>query len=647
MAVRNLIAVSHRILLLVLFSATALRAETPPSGVVQADPMQKAAPDGDEKRFLAELSETAAKLKKAQRLPVDLHIADENGKPVEGAAVEVYWLHSGEEMNILASFVETLAAKAVKDFVSEMSGKTNGQGDVRLRVPKYYDWEGPRLTDRVSGRIKHPDYPEVNLSIVPEEFAKKTIKLSRNRVVSLRPVDEKTGQILKGANALIAPGGSRTLHVIEQPDGTLQSENLDPKQRYVRVFHPLQEPTLFSDEIDLDKTTATLLQPLQVQLRPGIRIEGRLDDKVPRPVRNGRVEVCTFEKTEWFVSAPIAADGSFTIPSFPRGKHFQIIAAGDGFVSQPFGREQLAHYARLHKWGPLHYETDYFVRPQYFPLEGELLKPVLKTNPAAEVRITVLGPDGSPVQNCQVVCHLNTAYQGMAHTIFLGHRNTYEGVNPDQDVWAKAGSRLYHGNPFAGQTKADGVVVFRNLPNSTQPLHFYVLHENLQLERTSFYRMDREPEKWKEVCVLLPAFSGKLTEAVILVSSKTALVGAQSGFMRIELPVVVRDENSTPVPGIEIMPLAVKMKETGAYHWLTSGQFGPQEKVKTGREGKALVSLPAAGANGGTISEVFLWHVGMGYQPYRYNRVPVAEGVQTIIRVSRPVDWSVYLPAGE
>ena len=94
----------------------------------------------------------------------------------------------------------------------------------------------------------------------------------------------------------------------------------------------------FSDSIDLKQFTSDTIA-LDLRLKPGTRVVGRLADDVPRPVKNGRVVARiihgadSWSNWNWYAKAEIDTDGTFTFDPLPPDENLQMIAICDGWVS--------------------------------------------------------------------------------------------------------------------------------------------------------------------------------------------------------------------------------------------------------------------------------------------------------------------------
>ena len=106
----------------------------------------------------------------------------------------------------------------------------------------------------------------------------------------------------------------------------------DEATRWLRIVHvPETGPTWFSDLIDLRRVNYPFR--LNLALKPGVRVEGSLGERVPRPVKNGRIVAEIIDGTDswshwtWLASAKIDPDGKFVLESLPAEENLQLIAS--------------------------------------------------------------------------------------------------------------------------------------------------------------------------------------------------------------------------------------------------------------------------------------------------------------------------------
>jgi hypothetical protein len=124
-----------------------------------------------------------------------------------------------------------------------------------------------------------------------------------------------------------------------------------------------------------------------LEMKPGIRLEGRLDDNVPRPVKNGRVLISVRPKEFpaflvpedyqtmyeqygyfyfWKTYRPINEDGTFVFESIPPGE-VDVIVHGDGFASKSIGQVK-------NRINSVLVDGPKIGIPQPFPLAGPITK---------------------------------------------------------------------------------------------------------------------------------------------------------------------------------------------------------------------------------------------------------------------------------
>jgi hypothetical protein len=223
----------------------------------------------------------------------------------------------------------------------------------------------------------------------------------------------------------------------------------------------------FSDSVSFT-AAASQTNEFEVNFYRSASVRGRLDDSVPRPVRNGRViaHISTWDSTVsgeqpgWHAWSPIRQDGSFELVSLPPGK-FGVVALCDGFVSTN---------------GPGTSGT--FTYPQIHKLPDHDLEITVKMQPTATLEVRVDDPEGKPLRDAMVSTWPNVAYEEWGSTILgsdcYDHADFYR-AKPrfEGSGWGKQVPG------FQGTTDANGVAVLFNLP--AQITEFSVGHTNFVL----------------------------------------------------------------------------------------------------------------------------------------------------------------------
>ncbi|HEX4142528.1 MAG TPA: hypothetical protein VHY91_03185 [Pirellulales bacterium] len=250
------------------------------------------------------------------------------------------------------------------------------------------------------------------------------------------------------------------------------------------VYVPQEGPMLVSDVKTLNLENDQHVT-LRVKLRPTVRAHGRLDESVPRPVKNGRVVTEINESTgngslDWRACATIQEDGSFTLEDLPYGD-IQVTALCDGFVADGGAAPDFAKEAAVGANEP--------GRPQVFPLAEADHEIVVKMVPTASCRLRVLDPDGRPVAGAQCGFWPNVRWWNGGSQIYCSPMVSTAAVLKDPKNPARqcGNERL-----FSATTDDDGIALVENLP--TQERSFAVHHDRFQLPMGDSNRRIRNVE---------------------------------------------------------------------------------------------------------------------------------------------------------
>jgi len=240
-----------------------------------------------------------------------------------------------------------------------------------------------------------------------------------------------------------------------------------------------------------------------IEMKPGIRLEGRLDDKVPRPVTNGRVIIGirpeefpawtnwndvdpVFKKfpnvSFWRSYRPIAPDGTFVFESVPPGG-LDVIVHGDGFASKDGGQ-----FARG------------FGVPQTFPLQVPTTKIEIATEPTATLKFTAKTKDGQPIAGASIYIYPNVLrIGGIFGDMRKSSEEPFNKLAPLPDV------------PFSTKTSEDGVAVIRNVP---------ICSRGLDVEHPQFQVPLQEPKGIRDRYVRLSYKPGETNRLTLVLEPK-------------------------------------------------------------------------------------------------------------------------------
>lgn len=394
-----------------------------------------------------------------QTSPKIVKVVDEQDHPIAGAKVRVGWWEDNE---------------------GDMLGKitinppiTNQKGEVTIQVP-----EGAaraQISAEAEGYAKAGTQYSLN--------GNPKLVLQPGRIIRVKAVDAK-GNRLPDAFPLLEDS-----HVIgrefKQDDrrlGFFTSPVVKLDRRWMRVVASNEDgPVLFSHLIDVtnpervedDGTIVAILEP-------GIRLEGRLDDSVPRPIKYGCVELYINEGQDhkiggswtWQQSTSVKPDGTFVFDSLPTGGTAQLFALVDGYQSTRPTVQSYKNYLELHNAGDASILDNAIKRhdafwPHLFPLTPGLFKTEveLPCTPTTSLDVKVVDPIGQPIEGAEVKFNPNGLFFGgelfIPATESLTMANQIVSRSKDENKqrlkWAQE-------TFLRVKTDAQGIARVRNLP---------------------------------------------------------------------------------------------------------------------------------------------------------------------------------------
>ncbi len=387
------------------------------------------------------------KLPQLQRYRV--RVVDEAGQPVAGATVEPYGVSSTPELKI--TWKQT----------------TDSQGIASVPYPRMMIEEYGVMF--IGMRVQHRDYVAAQAQV--EVGAKETVvKLARGGAVEITAVaaDNRgdSGPIY-GLVGKLDP----TIHWTPKDDGTILSPYLAPGEDVVRaVSFPAKGGALFSEPRQL-KIKQDQLTKLNLELRAGWRVEGRLSDQVPRPVQNGRVILrMAGDNFGWSDSTVIREDGTFAFESVPpvAGSKVGLIAICKGFISQP-------------PTAAPDVERKGFVLPQIVPFDNERTQCVVEMIATSQCVVKVVDTKDKPIAGAHVYAGPNLFWEH-GSTMFGNLDGTKDVLTRGNDTRLVSDTTVF---PYEATTGEDGVAELSNLP----PLDYVALvadHEKYELPHAPF-----------------------------------------------------------------------------------------------------------------------------------------------------------------
>ncbi len=222
---------------------------------------------------------------------------------------------------------------------------TDNKGEVEITYPKFV--EERKKASQVTVSIDHPDFVLYRADQSTSQD-RHEVTLKKGYQLRIFAVVKHKGlqKIKTGLHGLIHDGTARSrFEWTSEKQGTFISPAFERKKTIGWAVRLTEKPILFSDVFEIDptetdddvnQTKRTLL------LKPGYRVEGRIDDAVPRPIKNGRVLIFVTPSKRpddsprgmvWQDVAEIKPDGTFLFESLPRCKVAQVFAMCDGWIS--------------------------------------------------------------------------------------------------------------------------------------------------------------------------------------------------------------------------------------------------------------------------------------------------------------------------
>ena len=425
-------------------------------------------------------------------------VQDEDGKPIQGATISpegfrVKGIH-GADANNWRKDLFGPPEKAV----------TDAEGKAYIKYPVEGIPEEKEYTSQLYFTVTHPDYSTAR----PEEYSVDTpeepIRLTRG--IHLK-VSGYTGSDHQSVPELVPNLSEEIIHTNDwQTDdhNAYTFNKVTPGDHLLQLTGRLPSGEIvYSDTIEINAEKGKEYN-FDLEMKPGIRLEGRLDDNVPRPVKNGRVLICVRPKefpawTNWnqvdavFKKYPnchfwksyrmIAEDGTFVFESVPPGG-LDVIALGDGFASKNGG-----FYARN------------FGVPQTFPMEAPTTKIEVATEPTATLEFTAKTKAGKPVEGARVGLNPNVIRigGGLFGDMRQSSEEPFHKLPPLPDV------------PYSTKTDQHGIAVIRNVPACTG---------GMEVDHPQFQVPIQEPRGWRDRHVRVSFTAGATNKLTMTLEPK-------------------------------------------------------------------------------------------------------------------------------
>ena len=278
-------------------------------------------------------------------------VQDEDGKPVEGATIlpdgfRVKGIHGADAYGWNK-----------KLFGPPEKAVTDRDGKAYVKYPVEGIPEEKEFTGKLIFSVSHPEFSTVRPQEYSVDSPEQPIQLTHG--IHLE-VAGYVGSDHQAVTELVPNLNEEIIHKEDwqkMENGVYAFHKLSPGGHLIQLMGRLPSGEIVYSESFAFTTEKGKEYNFALKMKLGIRLEGRLDDKVPRPVKNGRVLISVRPNEfpawnnyaavddilkkypnfyPWKSYRPITEDGTFVFESIPPGG-LDVIVHGDGFVSQSGG----------------------------------------------------------------------------------------------------------------------------------------------------------------------------------------------------------------------------------------------------------------------------------------------------------------------
>jgi len=377
---------------------------------------------------------------------------------------------------------------------------TDKNGAVEITYPKYVDER--KETGKVTVTIDHPDYvlywaDQSTSQNLHEVTLKKGYQLRVFAVTKHHGLKKITSRLY----GLIHDRSTRSqFEWTREKQGTLISPAFERKKTIGWAVQLTEKPILFSDTFEIDPTQSkdTVNQTRRtLLLKPGYRVEGQIDEAVPRPIKNGRVLIYVtpvnrpegWANMMWQDVAQIKPDGTFLFESLPRCEVAQVLTLCDGWISsQPQAVD--FHELRQPKGKvaqPWQLSSGTYAQVHRIDTQKPFLN--VKMEKTVSVDFNILKPDQTPLAGATVAMWPNLRIEGLG-AVIIGTVFPTREVLTLKDTTVYYDKKLLENKRFSATTDARGKAVIKNLPARTS-IGWTVQHDDFDMPALGIVRERR------------------------------------------------------------------------------------------------------------------------------------------------------------
>ncbi len=425
-------------------------------------------------------------------------VQDDDGKPIAGATITPQGLR-----------VKGIHAADAYTWRKDLFGPpekvvTDAEGKAYIKYPVEGIPEEKEYTGKLFFSVTHPDYSTVRPQEYSVDTPEKPIRMTRG--IHLK-VSGYIGGDHQSVPELAPMLNEEVIHTNDwqKVEGNAYLFNkMSPGGHLLQLMGRLSSGQIVYSEVQEFTAEKGKDYSFDLEMKPGIRLEGRLADNVPRPVKNGRVLISVrpkefpawttnwdqvnpvFDKfpnvSFWKTYRPIAADGSFVFESVPPGE-VDVIVHGDGFASKDGGTAS-------HGFGV----------PQAFALEAPTTRIEVATEPTATLEFTAKTKDQKPVEGATVDLNPNVIrIGGIFGDMRRSSEEPFNKLAPLENV------------PYSAKTDKNGVAIIPNVPACTG---------GMDVEHPRFEVPLQDPKGWRNRYVRVSFRAGETNHLTLVLEPK-------------------------------------------------------------------------------------------------------------------------------
>jgi len=386
---------------------------------------------------------------------VELRLVDEGQQPVPGALVTAVGLSIGQGPGM--SWGTDDGAQPVH--------RSDDLGRVAMKLPA--KWRGGHPVAAIICRISHNNFVSVTTRVAFKD-SPATVQLQRGRRIAVTAADGRTGSRIKHSLFAVLSKGPANQEWQLLSNGVLVSGGVAFDRTHLRLIQlPEDGSPRFSRLIDLTehgRNRRVLLH--DIDIHDGVRLEGTVDPRVPRPIHNGIIRVLvSADDNDWQDGCDIREDGTFVIDSLPAGEVIQVTAVCDGWISANPTKEEMAAVEMANQFRRIQPSRLY---PQVLRSDEEVVLPMIRMNEAASCRVQILDTSGKPIPNVLVRLQpFQGSYDG--RSLFVGQGKSTRSLllraqAECQQSATDASAHILPHRVYSASTNADGIAVVTSLP---------------------------------------------------------------------------------------------------------------------------------------------------------------------------------------